>query len=146
MPERFELEYTAEDGTKQRPVMIHRAILGSFERFITVLLEHYNGNLPMWLSPVQVAILPITEEIQEYAKEIAASLEKEGVRFVMDDSSKTIGKKIRNASSQKVPVLMIIGKKEMAEGTVSLRSKLFDEEPLPIADAIRAMAEKSTPN
>jgi threonyl-tRNA synthetase len=146
MPERFELEYTAEDGTKQRPVMIHRAILGSFERFITVLLEHYNGNLPMWLSPVQVAILPITEEIQEYAKEIAASLEKEGVRFVMDDSSETIGKKIRNASSQKVPVLMIIGKKEMAEGTVSLRSKLFDEEPLPIADAIRAMAEKSTPN
>ncbi len=146
MPERFELAYTAEDGSRKQPVMIHRAILGSYERFIAVLLEHYNGNLPLWLSPVQVAILPLGEDIHEYAQSIASQLKEQHVRFVIDDSTETIGKKIRNASTQKVPVLIIIGRKEMADGTVSIRSKLFDEKPILIAEAIQAITAKSKPN
>src|SRR3989344_1919696 len=123
MPERFGLEYTAEDGSKQRPVMIHRAILGSFERFIVVLLEHYNGNLPAWLSPVQVSVLPILEEVFPYAQSVVDALKEKGIRVTMDSRNESIGKKIRDASDQKIPVLLIVGKKEMADGTVSVRSK-----------------------
>lgn len=145
MPERFELEYTAEDGSKQRPVMIHRAILGSFERFIAVLLEHYNGNLPLWLSPVQVSVLPISEDQHDYAQIIAQQLKEQKIRVTIDDRSERIGKKIHDGSSQKVPVLMIIGKNEMADETVTVRSKLFEEQPLPLADAIAKIVELSKP-
>lgn len=145
MPERFELEYTAEDGSKQRPVMIHRAILGSFERFIAVLLEHYNGNLPLWLSPVQVAILPISDEIIPYANEVADALRAQGIRITIDSRSESIGKKIREASSQKVPVLAILGKQEAAAHTVSIRSKLFPEEPMLLDEAVEAIRFKSIP-
>ncbi len=145
MPERFDLSYTADDGSKQRPVMIHRAILGSFERFIAMLLEHTNGNLPLWLSPVQVAVLPIAEDVHEYAEQIASQLKEKNIRVTIDTTSERIGKKIRDASSQKVPVLIIVGKKEMADGTVSLRSKLFGEELMPIADAVANIAELSKP-
>ncbi len=145
MPERFELEYTAEDGSRQRPVMIHRAILGSFERFIAMLLEHTNGNLPLWLSPVQVAVLPIAEDIHEYAEQIASQLKEKNVRVTVDTTSERIGKKIQLASSQKIPVLIIAGKKEMTDGTVSLRSKLFGEGPLKLEDAVEQIAKQSRP-
>lgn len=145
MPERFELEYTAEDGSKQRPVMIHRAILGSFERFIAVLLEHYNGNLPLWLSPVQVSVLPISEDQHEYAATIVAALKEQKIRVSLDDRSERIGKKIHDASAQKVPVLIIVGKNEMADGTVTLRSNLFEEKPIALAEAIEAITAKSKP-
>lgn len=143
VPERFALEYTAEDGSKQRPVMIHRAILGSFERFIAVLLEHYNGALPLWLSPVQVAVLPITQDQHEYAIRFATELQSKGIRVMIDDHSDTIGKKIHNASAQKVPVLAIVGKKEMADGTVTLRSKLFEEKPIALKEAVEKIVKQS---
>lgn len=145
MPERFELEYTAEDGSRQRPVMIHRAILGSFERFIAVLLEHTNGHLPLWLSPVQVAVLPISEDQHEYAQKIAEELKAQHIRVIIDDRSESIGKKIRANSSQRIPVLMIIGKKEVTDGTVTLRSKLFEEAPVKLADAIEKITSLSKP-
>lgn len=145
MPERFELEYTAEDGSKQRPVMIHRAILGSFERFIAVLLEHYNGNLPLWLSPVQVAILSINDESLPYARTVADAFKEKGIRVEIDSRSESIGKKIREAASQKIPVMAIIGKQEAASETVSLRSKLFEETPMLISDAVDAVMVKNIP-
>lgn len=143
VPARFELTYTAEDGSKQQPVMIHRAILGSYERFIAVLLEHYNGSLPLWLSPVQVTLLPILDEVHEYADTVATELKKQGIRITQDKRNESIGKKIKDASDQKIPVLLIIGKKEVADGTVSVRSKLFGPEPLSIADAVSQIAEKA---
>ena len=145
VPARFELTYTAEDGSSQTPVMIHRAILGSYERFIAVLLEHYNGSLPLWLSPVQVAVLPILDEVYEYAQSVVDALKAADIRVTQDIRNESIGKKIRDASDQKVPVLLIIGKKEVADGTVSIRSKLFGPEPLSIADAIGQIAGKSKP-
>ena len=145
LPERFELEYTAEDGSKQRPVMIHRAILGSFERFIAVLLEHYNGNLPLWLSPVQVAILSINDESLPYARTVADANKEKGIRVEIDSRSESIGKKIREAASQKIPVMAIIGKQEAASETVSLRSKLFEEKPMLVSDAVDAVMVKNIP-
>ncbi|MDA1169384.1 MAG: threonine--tRNA ligase [bacterium] len=145
VPARFELTYTAEDGSKQQPVMIHRAILGSYERFIAVLLEHYNGSLPLWLSPVQVTLLPILDEVHEYADSIAVELKKAGIRVTADKRNESIGKKIKDASDQKIPVLLIIGKKEVLDATVSIRSKLFGPEPLSIADAVSQIAEKAKP-
>ena len=145
VPARFELEYTAEDGSKQQPVMIHRAILGSFERFIGVLLEHYNGSLPLWLSPVQVAILPIVDEVADYAAQVASELKSKGIRITTDYRNESIGKKIRDASDQKVPVLIIIGKKEMADGTVSVRSKLIGDTPISIAEAIEKIQAQAVP-
>ena len=136
MPARFELEYTAEDGSKQQPVMIHRAILGSFERFITVLLEHYNGHLPVWLMPVQVAVLPITEDIHEYAQEVAQGLKEAGVRVITDDRDERIGKKIHATHDQRIPISLIIGKKEMADKTVSIKSEVLGEETIAITNAV----------
>lgn len=143
VPARFELTYTAEDGSKKQPVMIHRAILGSYERFIAVLLEHYNGSLPLWLSPVQVAVLPILDEVHEYADTVAQELKKHGIRVTQDKRNESIGKKIKDASDQKVPVLLIIGKKELADGTVSIRSKLFGAEALSLQEAAKQIAEKT---
>lgn len=145
MPERFDLTYTAEDGSRQRPVMIHRAILGSFERFIAVLLEHTNGNLPLWLSPTQVAVLPITTEQHEYAAQVADALKAKNIRVILDDRSETIGKKIRDNSSQKIPVLAIVGKQEAADGTITLRSKLLNEQPMKLAEAVEKIVAKSKP-
>ncbi len=145
MPTRFELTYTAEDGSLQTPVMIHRAILGSFERFIAVLLEHYNGSLPLWLSPVQVSVLPILDEVAEYTQSVVDALRTKGIRVTMDSRNESIGKKIRDASDQKIPVLLIIGKKEVADGTVSVRSKLLGEEPLSLTDAVDQILAKSKP-
>jgi threonyl-tRNA synthetase len=144
-PQRFELQYAAQDGTLQTPVMIHRAILGSFERFIAVLLEHYAGQLPMWLSPVQVAVLPIAEEAHEYAREVVSELKKSGTRVLLDDRNESIGKKIHAATSQKTPVLLIIGKKEADAQTVSVRSSVMEETVMPLAEAIKNITGLQTP-
>ena len=121
MPERFKLSYIGEDGKEQQPVMIHRAILGSVERLLMVLIEHYAGAFPLWLSPVQVKILPISEKHFEYAKTVLKELIKNGIRAELDDDNKTIGYKIRQATLQKVPYMVIIGDKEVDKSGVGNR-------------------------
>ncbi len=113
MPERFDLEYTAEDGSKKRPVMLHRVVFGSFERFIGILLEHFAGALPVWLAPVQAVIIPISEKHLDYAKEALKELKDAGIRAQIDDRNESMGRKIRESEMQKVPYMLIAGDKEM---------------------------------
>ncbi|MFP4163322.1 MAG: threonine--tRNA ligase [Chitinispirillaceae bacterium] len=121
MPERFGLEYTDADGEKKRPVMIHRALLGSMERFIGILLEHYGGALPLWLSPVQCRILPISEKYMEYARKVQKQAFENGIRVELDDRNEKVGYKIRDAETKKIPFMVVVGEKEQEAGTVSLR-------------------------
>ncbi|NCN83195.1 MAG: threonine--tRNA ligase [Candidatus Pacebacteria bacterium] len=123
MPERFELSYTDTDGTAKRPVMLHRAILGSAERMMMILIEHYAGAFPVWLSPVQVKVLPITDAHSEYAKEVVNKLAVAGVRVELDDRSERLQAKIRDAQLEKIPYMLVVGGKEAAEGTVAVRSR-----------------------
>ena len=123
LPERFQLEYTAEDNQKRRPVMIHRALFGSIERFFGVLIEHYAGAFPLWLAPVQVAVLPITDRINEYADTIAKDLKDAGFRVEANLKSDKIGAKIRDAQLQKVPYMLVLGDKELEEQTVAVRER-----------------------
>ena len=123
LPERFELEYIGEDGEKHRPVVIHRAILGSSDRFISFLLEETKGNLPVWLAPTQVKILPITDAQYEYSKKLEEELCEEGIRVTLDSRNEKVGYKIREAQLEKVPYMLVIGAKEVEEGTVSVRSR-----------------------
>ncbi len=127
MPERFDLEYTGEDGLKHRPVMIHRVVLGSIERFIGVITEHFAGAFPVWLAPVQVKVMPITDRAQAYAEEIAAQLDELGFRVEKDLRNEKIGYKIREAQMQKIPYMLVLGEKEMADGTVSVRDRKTGE-------------------
>ncbi len=121
LPERFELEYTGSDNQKHRPVMIHRAPFGSLERFIAVLIEHCAGNFPLWLSPEQYIILPISEKFADYAKKVSESLNNYDIRGLIDNRDEKIGRKIRDAEMKKIPYMLIIGEKEQAEGQISLR-------------------------
>ncbi|MBE2288593.1 MAG: threonine--tRNA ligase [Chitinophagaceae bacterium] len=121
LPERFELEYVDVDNTRKRPVMIHRAPFGSMERFIAVLLEHCGGNLPLWLAPLQVMILPISDKYSEYAHQVAAQLKAADIRAELDERSEKIGRKIRDTELMKTPYMLIVGEKEAADGTVSVR-------------------------
>ena len=123
LPQRFKLEYTAEDNSKQTPVMIHRAPFGSLERFTAVLIEHTAGHFPLWLTPDQVAILPISEKYNEYAKEVQKFLDKQGVRALVDDRNEKIGRKIRDNELKRVPYMVVVGEKEAAEGIVSMRKQ-----------------------
>ena len=123
LPERFELEYVGEDGAKHRPVMIHRVVLGSIERFIGVITEHFAGAFPTWLAPVQVKVMPITDRTAEYAKKVAAELESAGVRVETDLRNEKIGYKIREAQSKKIPYMLIVGDKEAEAGTVAVRTR-----------------------
>ena len=123
LPQRFKLEYTAEDNSKQTPVMIHRAPFGSMERFTAVLIEHTAGHFPLWLTPDQVAVLPISEKYNEYAKEVQKFLDKQGVRAVVDDRNEKIGRKIRDNELKRVPYMVVVGAKEAAEGLVSMRKQ-----------------------
>ena len=123
LPERFELEYVGEDGAKHRPVMIHRVVLGSIERFIGVITEHFAGAFPTWLAPVQVKVMPITDRTAEYAEKVAAELESAGVRVETDLRNEKIGYKIREAQSKKIPYMLIVGDKEAEAGTVSVRTR-----------------------
>ncbi len=123
LPERFQLEYTAEDNTKKRPVMIHRAPFGSLERFTAVLIEHTAGHFPLWLAPEQVAILPISEKYNDYAAEVADYFSSVGVRSTVDNRNEKIGRKIRDNELKRVPYMVIVGEKESAEGTVAMRQQ-----------------------
>ena len=123
LPQRFKLEYTAEDNTKKVPVMVHRAPFGSMERFTAVLIEHTAGHFPLWLTPDQVAILPISEKFNDYAKSVAQYLGEQGVRAVIDDRNEKIGRKIRDNELKRVPYMVIVGEKESAEGLVSMRKQ-----------------------
>ena len=123
MPERFELEYTGEDGQKHRPVMIHRALLGSIERFIGVITEHFAGAFPAWLSPVQVKVLPITDRAAGYAKELQEALDARGFRVEVAGRNEKVGKKIREATMEKVPYMLVVGDRDMENGTVSVRHR-----------------------
>ena len=123
LPERFELEYVGEDGEKHRPVVIHRAILGSSDRFISFLLEETKGFLPVWLSPVQVEVMPLTDKQRDYAVKITEDLRKSGIRVELDDRSEKIGYKIREAQLNKVPYMLILGDKEIENNQVGVRSR-----------------------
>ncbi len=127
LPERFELEYTGEDGQKHRPVMVHRVVFGSIERFIGILIEHYAGAFPVWLAPEQVRMIPIGETHREYAKQVADKLDAAGIRVTVDDRNEKMGYKIRQAQLEKVPYMLVVGGKEMEDGTVSVRARHEDK-------------------
>ena len=121
LPERFELEYVGCDGEKHRPIMIHRVALGSIERFIGILIEHFAGAFPFWLSPVQIMILPVSERFKEYAKEVEIKLSESGFRVKTDQRSEKLGYKIRQAQMQKIPYTLVIGEKEQETNSISVR-------------------------
>ena len=123
LPERFELEYTGEDGLKHRPVMIHRVVFGSIERFIGILIEHFAGAFPTWLAPVQVKVIPITDRAHEYAKSLEQQLDAAGIRVEGDYRSEKMGYKIREAQLKKIPYMLVVGDKEMEAGTVAVRAR-----------------------
>ncbi len=123
LPERFELEYTGADGEKHRPVMIHRVVFGSIERFIGILTEHFAGAFPVWLSPVQAIVLPISEKQADYARKVKDALAEQGIRVELDDRSEKIGYRIREAQLQKIPYMLVVGDKEAEAGTVSVRAR-----------------------
>jgi threonyl-tRNA synthetase len=123
LPKRFELEYIGEDNRPHQPVMVHRALFGSVERFFGVLIEHYAGAFPMWLAPVQVAVLPITDRINEYAETIAQELRAAGLRVEVNVRNAKIGAKIRDAQMQKVPFMLVLGDREVEEGKVAVRER-----------------------
>ncbi|WP_341999495.1 threonine--tRNA ligase [Microbacterium sp. LWH7-1.2] len=142
LPERFELEYTDRDGQKKRPIMIHRALFGSIERFFAILLEHYAGAFPVWLSPVQVVGIPVAEDFADYLGEVIDQLKAEGVRAELDHSDDRMQKKIRTHTTQKVPLQLIAGAQDQAGGTVSFRFRDGSQENgVPIADAVRRVRE-----
>jgi threonyl-tRNA synthetase len=123
MPQRFDLTYVGADNAPHRPVVIHRAIFGSFERFIAMLIEHYAGAFPLWLAPVQVAILPLADRHAEYCRGVQARLAENGLRVELDERLEKIGYKIREAQLQQVPYMLVVGDREAAEGTVAVRSR-----------------------
>lgn len=123
LPERFDLNFTNSDGQEEKVVMIHAAIMGSVERFLSVLIEHYAGDFPLWLAPVQAKILPISEKFIGYAEQVAEALKAVGIRYELDDASETLGKRIRTAEAQKVPFILVVGEKEVGDKTVSVRSR-----------------------
>jgi threonyl-tRNA synthetase len=142
LPERFELEYTAADGSRQRPVMIHRALFGSIERFVAVLTEHYGGAFPPWLAPVQVVGIPIAERHDDYLREVAATLRAQGVRVEVDDSDDRMQKKIRNAQLQKVPFMVIAGDQDVEAGAVSFRYRDGRQDNgVPVEEAVQRVLE-----
>ena len=143
MPEQFGLAYTGADNAEHRPVMIHRALMGSFERFIGLLIEHYGGEFPLWLAPVQAAVLPIADRHLDYARELAAGLRERGLRIEVDERSESVGKKIRAAELQKVPYMLVVGDAEQEGGKVAVRRhREGDQGAVSAAEfAERALAE-----
>ena len=123
LPERFELEYTGADNQKHRPVMIHRAPFGSMERFVAVLIEHTGGKFPLWLTPDQVVVLPISEKFNEYAESVAKFLNRKNIRTVVDDRNEKVGRKIRDNELKRIPYLLIVGEKEAQNDEVSVRKQ-----------------------
>ena len=142
MPEKFDLEYVGADGAKHRPVTIHRTALGSVERFMGVLIEHFAGSFPVWMSPVQAIVLPISDKFLGYAEKINAQLEEAGVRSEIDTRAEKIGYKIREARNRRIPYLLVVGEREEAEGTVSFRSRQGDEGAVSISDFVQRVTEE----
>ncbi len=143
LPERFELEYTGEDGLKHRPVMIHRAPFGSMERFVGILIEHFNGAFPPWLAPVQAMVIPIADRHVEYARAVVAQLAAAGIRAEVDDSSERMNKKIRAAQLQKIPYMLVVGDKESETGAVAVRTRdNEDRGAQPVADFVAELAAR----
>ena len=142
LPERFELEYTGEDGQKHRPVMIHRVVLGSIERFIGVITEHFAGAFPAWLAPVQVKVLPVTDRAEAYAKEVSAKLDAAGFRVEVDERNEKIGKKIREATLEKIPYMLVVGDRDMENQTVSVRHRSGEDKGAMSLDAFATMLKE----
>ena len=142
MPQAFDLKYVNEKGETEKPVMIHRAIFGSFERFIGILTEHYQGAFPLWLSPVQVIVMPITDEQEKFAKKLTEDLRKEGIRAELDNRPERLQAKIRDGSLQKVPYLGIIGNREIEKNSVSVRMRNGKDEVLKISDFLKRLKEE----
>jgi threonyl-tRNA synthetase len=146
MPERFELTYTGADNAEHRPVMIHRALMGSFERFMGILIEHYAGEFPLWLAPVQAAVLPIADRHVDYAREVTEALAAAGLRADLDERAESVGRKIREAELRKVPYMLVVGDREAEQRAVALRRHgEGDLGTLPLDDvAARLTAEASS--
>ena len=142
LPERFELEYIGEDNKPHRPVMVHRALFGSIERFFGVLIEHYAGAFPLWLAPVQVAVLPITDRVNEYAEKVARELGAGGLRVEVNVRSEKIGAKIRDAQMQKVPFMLVLGDREVEEGKVAVRERVKGDIGTMTVDEFKEMAHR----
>jgi threonyl-tRNA synthetase len=143
MPERFEMVYTDKDNTEKTPVMIHRAVLGSFERFIGILIEHYGANFPVWLSPEQVRILPISEKSNEYAEKVIATLKDTKLRCTCDCSDEKISAKIARAHSEKLPYMLVVGPKEAESETVNVRIRgIKESKSMGIAEFLAMMKTK----
>jgi threonyl-tRNA synthetase len=146
LPERLDANYIGEDGQKHRPVMLHRAILGSLERFTGVLIEHYAGAFPLWLAPLQVVVATITSDADEYAVKAAGALRKAGLRVETDLRNEKVGYKVREHSLAKVPVIAVVGRREAEEGKVALRRLGSDrQEVLSLEDALKALTTEATP-
>ncbi|HER63493.1 MAG TPA: threonine--tRNA ligase, partial [Desulfobacteraceae bacterium] len=126
LPDRFDLSYVGPDGEKHRPVMVHRVILGAIERFVGVLIEHYAGNFPLWLSPVQARVVNVTDRQADYAREVTQLLREAGIRVDSDLRNEKLGYKIREAQIEKIPYMLVIGDKEVEEGTLSPRHRSGD--------------------
>ena len=146
LPERFNLEYTGEDGQKHRPVMIHRVVFGSIERFIGVITEHFAGAFPLWLAPVQVKVLPVTDRALDYAREISAKLDTAGYRVEVDDRNEKIGKKIRETTLEKVPYMLVVGDRDMENGTVSVRKRSGEDLGAMTYDQFYALLKEAVDN
>jgi threonyl-tRNA synthetase len=123
MPERFDLTYIGEDGKEHRPVMLHRVIYGAMERFMGILIEHFAGAFPLWLAPTQITILPVSEKFKEYAKKVSLKLSEAGIRYEINDSDESLGKRIREAKLQKIPYILVVGEKEEKEELVAINAR-----------------------
>jgi threonyl-tRNA synthetase len=145
-PERFGITYVASDNTQKRPFMVHRALLGSLERFFGVLVEHYGGAFPPWLAPVQVMAIPVAPGFAPYAEEVVKTLRKRGVRAEIDKGDERMNAKIRNAQNQKIPFMLILGEKEQTSSAVSLRTRSGEQKNLiPMTNFIRQIEEEVKP-
>jgi threonyl-tRNA synthetase len=143
MPEKFDLAYVGEDGQKHQPVMIHRVVFGSIERFIGILTEHFAGAFPAWLAPVQARVIPITDRHTTYAREIEKSLDEKGIRVEIDTRNEKIGYKIREAQAQKIPYMLVVGDKEADQGTVAVRHRAQgDLGAMPLAEFADKLLEE----
>jgi threonyl-tRNA synthetase len=140
LPARFGLQYVADDGAKHQPLMVHRALLGSVERFFGILIEHYAGAFPLWLAPVQVEVCPVSEKVADYAKQVTETLKRHNLRVHLDDRNEKLPAKIRDAQLQKIPYMLVVGPKEAEAGTVSVRHRSKgDLGPKPLAELVEAL-------
>jgi len=136
LPERFELTYHGSDGKEHRPIMVHRAVLGTMERFMALIIEHYAGNFPLWLAPTQAVITPINSENDGYCYDVAAKMKEAGMRVEIDNRNESLNYRIREAQVQKIPYMLVVGKKEVEEGALAVRRRSGGQEVLPVAEVI----------